>query len=984
MQNKKLLIGTVACALIFLIGVCIIHIRGQSRIGSSFSTVARNLNPSRDTLLGGESENAPDHGGLASSTHSEMRDRVFQLEYEVDLNPVVNEVNEMSEAEREIVESQPVREVYRRFKVVHLDWDAIKKLSSGAHISFPLPSGLEASGTINLVDRRPGEPFGIGGSLSLGMEGSFSLTQDPLVGVRGFLLPSQGEVAYVFVEEQGDVFMDEVDKGSVLCYGMPKPQESPHSAGMISVGGSGKAGNPAVPLYQSRPGALGVLYIDLDGEVVTDPKWNSGSTINATAPVFSSVNTILKIWQEVSEAYAPFYINVTTDVSVYNSATPGRRMRIIVTSNNWIGAGGVALLSSFQWSGTTPCWCFNGASNLDQNIHLTAMTISHEFGHTFGLWHDGLLPANPNSNNIGAYYQGHFTPVGGWGPIMGAPFYFSGGYPAPIRPIVQWSKGQYAGTNASSSNIFTLGNNTQDDVGIISGPANQCGYVQDDFANTITDSTAIPQDPVGSGNISVPQGLIHADNDVDVFRIGQQSGNLLVNASNAPSSPNLKIRLTLINPDGVTTNTIADPTNQLTASINASLPAGDYYLRVEGVGTTTDNATTNGFVGYGSIGQYSLSGTFQNVPKPDGDYFAQPILLPSTATFALTCTALGAGAEAFEKSYVSGKARKTIWFSWVAPGSGYLTLDTMGSGYNTTLAVCTGTSLTNLKLIAANNDATSGVTYSKVRFLVAAGVPYYFVVDSFDGTLPSGLLVLNGSGALFGGIPANDNFASPSNALIPASNSGSLLGATAEINEPSLAGIAATRSVWFSYTPAGNGRLTLDTSNSACDTVLGIYTGEKTGTNWSNLKLLAANDNITPQNTYSWLTLMVTNGVNYRIKVDSRVSTNGSYNLNGKFEPTPTLVSPTGLKFVLNPVKGQNYQPSISWGSVKGALGYEISLLRYSTRIYTAMRTTTNWTNGPVLVVSNQGSSAYGAQVRAISNNIYSPWSAVVPASIGP
>ena len=161
------------------------------------------------------------------------------------------------------------------------------------------------------------------------------------------------------------------------------------------------------------------------------------------------------------------------------------------------------------------------------------------------------------------------------------------------------------------------------------------GYITDDFANTIDNCLEIPQSPTNSGIIALTNGLIHSDNDVDLFRISLTPGVLEVIASNAPASPMLKIRLSLILPDQVTTNTVSDPLNRLSASISTNLATGGtYYLKVEGVGTTTDTNTTNGFVGYGSIGQYALSGSFRNLPRPPGDFFAQPILLPSLSALS--------------------------------------------------------------------------------------------------------------------------------------------------------------------------------------------------------------------------------------------------------------------------------------------------------------------------------------------------------------
>ncbi len=122
--------------------------------------------------------------------------------------------------------------------------------------------------------------------------------------------------------------------------------------------------------------------------------------------------------------------------------------------------------------------------------------------------------------------------------------------------------------------------------------------------------------------------------------------------------------------------------------------------------------------------------------------------------------------------------------------------------------------------------------------------------------------------------PANDNFA---NAQVLSGRQGSTTvdntGATAEPNEPSHAGFAATNSIWFRWTAPTSGEITLDTIGSdfiytnivpivdtngvqtglstniyylPLDTVLAVYTG----TNISQLVQIAANDDFYPFNHY--------------------------------------------------------------------------------------------------------------------------------------
>jgi hypothetical protein len=85
---------------------------------------------------------------------------------------------------------------------------------------------------------------------------------------------------------------------------------------------------------------------------------------------------------------------------------------------------------------------------------------------------------------------------------------------------------------------------------------------------------------------------------------------------------------------------------------------------------------------------------------------------------------------------------KTVWWTVTAPSNGSITLSTIGSAYDTTLSVWTGTpgSLTN---VACNDDISAGqFTQSLVSFSATAGVKYYIMVAPFEPD-PGGKTVLN-------------------------------------------------------------------------------------------------------------------------------------------------------------------------------------------------------------------------------------------------
>ena len=88
------------------------------------------------------------------------------------------------------------------------------------------------------------------------------------------------------------------------------------------------------------------------------------------------------------------------------------------------------------------------------------------------------------------------------------------------------------------------------------------------------------------------------------------------------------------------------------------------------------------------------------------------------------------------------------WFVIQPSISGAIAIDTIGSDFNTVLAVYTGASLATLTLVAQDNDSAPDGIRSKVVFSASAGVDYYVAVDGVNGA--QGTIVLN---YLFGAPP---------------------------------------------------------------------------------------------------------------------------------------------------------------------------------------------------------------------------------------
>ena len=356
-------------------------------------------------------------------------------------------------------------------------------------------------------------------------------------------------------------------------------------------------------LLHSLPGATKVIYLDFDGHSTSGTSWNSGygdpivsapySTDSVAGFSDAELTSIQHIWQRVAEDYLPYGVDVTTQdpgvEALRKSGTSDTAwgQRVVISPTNWYntGAGGVAYIGAFSWSSDTPCFVFTAQLGNGHEKY-TAEAASHEAGHTVSLYHDGTA-------SVG-YYQGH----GGWAPIMGVGYY---------QPLVQWSKGEYPNAN-----------NTEDDLAKIGGHG--FTYRPDDHG--ATPSTATPLVVKDTTSVS-GSGIIERTADKDYFSFTTGKGPITLTVASLSPSPNLDVRAELYDPLGVLVD-IDDPSGSLAATVSHDVQvAGTFTLAVEGVGKG-DLAT--GYSDYGSLGEYTISGTIAASGLP------QPPAAPSNVT----------------------------------------------------------------------------------------------------------------------------------------------------------------------------------------------------------------------------------------------------------------------------------------------------------------------------------------------------------------
>ncbi len=162
----------------------------------------------------------------------------------------------------------------------------------------------------------------------------------------------------------------------------------------------------------------------------------------------------------------------------------------------------------------------------------------------------------------------------------------------------------------------------------------------------------------------------------------------------------------------------------LSNSGNALVPTG--------TGSVTVRATQAGDATYAPA--QPVERTFSILP-PRNDAFAEAHLVTGGNVVAFGDTTW-ATRQSGEPEHVPGTAgTASLWWKWVAPYSNGadVQITTVGSEFDTVLAVYTGSSLESLTLVAANDDRAAGDPLSSVSFWTPSGTTYYIAIDGKNG-----------------------------------------------------------------------------------------------------------------------------------------------------------------------------------------------------------------------------------------------------------
>ena len=398
----------------------------------------------------------------------------------------------------------------------------------------------------------------------------------------------------------------------------------------------------------SRPGSSRTIYLDFDGHTVpTGTVWDyarpagfgGNPLVAGDYPAFTmdgsaafsntEKQVIINAWAAVAEDYSIFDVNVTTQFPGEDAITRSSvsdtvfGTRALITGGNGsfnsdtCDCGGIAYTGVFneaidteagldygfdhsQWQ---PAFAFIAQSQVSsgtaaQTGKFVSDVVSHEVGHNLSLFHDGSFQ---DSNRDGLFVDNNDDGVDdvtgdewteyflgsndgkNWAPIMGAGYY---------NGVVQWSNGDY-GTAANPAS------NREDDISNIVGTG--LSLLPDEANNSTGTSPTL--------STVARDGIIGSRTDIDWFKVVVTDGKLGVYSYAPTSDTNLDTRLTLLDWSGLaifsadapsTTTDNTSPVAGMDGVLNATLPNGTYYIRIEGMGRA------GSYSDYGSIGQYSI------------------------------------------------------------------------------------------------------------------------------------------------------------------------------------------------------------------------------------------------------------------------------------------------------------------------------------------------------------------------------------------
>jgi hypothetical protein len=303
----------------------------------------------------------------------------------------------------------------------------------------------------------------------------------------------------------------------------------------------------------------------------------------------------------------------------------------------------------------------------------------------------------------------------------------------------------------------------------------------------------------------------------------------------------------------------------LASYLSVPVTAGtDYIVRVAGFASQT--------------GAFTLTAAFETGGTPVNDACAAAAPITAGAYTGATCSATADGAAI--SCGLNVATTPDVWYSYTAPCSGSLVLDTCGSSFDTVVGVYTG-SCAGLTEVGCNDDGgvcPTNELASHLSVAVEAGTTYLVRVGGYNGDTGDFTLTVTSPS------PANDACAS----AVAIGNGTTAFDTTCSTRDgtDTCRPTATAGDVWYSYTATCTGNFVLDTCGSSYDTDISVYSGA-----CGNLTEIGCNDDNggagpCPGGLTSYLSVPVTPGTTYLVRVSGFAGLTGVGTLHTSCAPT--------------------------------------------------------------------------------------------------
>jgi len=259
-----------------------------------------------------------------------------------------------------------------------------------------------------------------------------------------------------------------------------------------------------------------------------------------------------------------------------------------------------------------------------------------------------------------------------------------------------------------------------------------------------------------------------------------------------------------------------------------------------------------------------LWGRFKAAPPPNDNFAAATPI--ANLPFQVRLYTAGATSETGEPYPVNNCGAGTpngwtIWYTYTPATNQKVTIDTVGSDNAIDIGVYTGNTINTLTAVPAGCSVWTIQQTAHVTFAAVAGTTYRIQLDTHGANTVVTFMLA----------PANDDFAAATQVTTLPTQSPAIMRATSiEMNEPQppcfFSGI--NLSVWYKYTPATSGSLTVSAAyggpqSTSTSPIIAVYTGGALG----NLTAVPGGCNWQPNSGRPDLTVSVMAGTTYWIQI---------------------------------------------------------------------------------------------------------------------